>query len=238
MVQKRWVVGMAALAATLISTQAAAHYLWLESNSRETKLFFGEAEMLLKEKSPGRLDEFQAPKAFAQLKDGTSRPIAGKRGENAILLPTEASDKGVYVLDESSPVKDLTQYGLGLAKSNYYSRVGSTVHAEQDGLPLDIRSEANNKFAVLYHGRPVKGAKVEVVAPNTWMQEHKTDAQGHVTINAPWKGQYVLHVLHVDKTPGSFDGKSYESLRNHLTYTFKTARGAEPGPAKAPKHEE
>lgn len=238
MLRKRWVVGTATLAAMLISTHAAAHYLWLETNNGQTKLFFGEAEMLLKEKSPGRLDEFQAPNAFAKLKDGTSRPIALKRKENAILLSTEANDKGVYVFDESSPVKDLTQYGLGLAKSNYYAREGNTAPAGRDALTLDIRPEANNKFSVVYKGRPVKGAKVEVVAPNTWMQEHKTDEQGYVSINTPWKGQYVIHVLYIDKTPGSFDGKNYDSLRNHLTYTFKTTRGTEPGPAKAPTHAE
>ena len=75
-----------------------------------------------------------------------------------------------------------------------------------------------------------------MIAPNTWMQEHKTDAQGAVEINTPWRGQYVVHVLHIDKTAGEFAGKKYENLRNHFTYSFIKTEGADPGPATPPHH--
>jgi hypothetical protein len=60
-------------------------------------------------------------------------------------------------------------------------------------------------------------------------------ADGAVQINAPWRGQYVVHVLHVDTTPGEFGGKQYESVRNHYTLTFVQDKGENPGPAIPPK---
>ena len=52
------------------------------------------------------------------------------------------------------------------------------------------------------------------------MKEYKTDKAGKVKADVPWAGQYVIEVIHTDKTPGKFDGKDYESLRHRATYTF------------------
>ena len=43
---------------------------------------------------------------------------------------------------------------------------------------------------------------------------------GKVKLETPWQGQYVLEVIHTDKTPGQFAGKAYESVRHRATYTF------------------
>ena len=137
---------------------------------------------------------------------------------------------------ESLEVRDLTKRGLGFAKSNYYARNGSAGAADNSPLVLDLQERRPNAFTVLYRGQPLKDAKLEVIAPNTWIQEHKTDAQGMVEINTPWRGQYVVHLLHVDQTPGEFAGSKYDSLRNHFTYTFVKNDGADPGPAMPPKH--
>lgn len=102
--------------------------------------------------------------------------------------------------------------------------------------------EPTDTGARLYYGeaeaalKEKSPGKLEVIAPNTWVQEHKTDAQGAVAINTPWRGQYVVHVLYVDKTAGEFAGKKYESLRNHFTYSFIKTDGADPGPATPPHH--
>ncbi len=45
------------------------------------------------------------------------------------------------------------------------------------------------------------------------------------------------YVVHVEKTPGEFADKKYESLRNHLTCTFVKKDGTDPGPAVPPKQE-
>jgi hypothetical protein len=220
----------------LMSGTAQAHYLWIESSDNGARLYYGEADVLLKEKSPGKLDNIKAPQAFVPDASGKASAVAINRSAEYFSIAGNASAPAVLATEESLEVRDLTKNGLGFAKSNYYARNGQPANGTATPLVLDVKGNSVNGFTVLYRGQPLKDAKLEVIAPNTWMQEHTTDAQGMVHINTPWRGQYVVHVLHVDKTPGEFAGKKYENLRNHLTYTFVKKDGAEPGPAAPPKH--
>ena len=219
--------------ALLACSVAQAHYLWIEPSEGGAKLYFGEAEAQLKEQSPGKLDNIKGPQAFVIDANGAKAAAPLARAEDHFTV----SGKGTAVTaaEESLEVRDLSKQGLGIAKPNYYARTGQP-GGNTANLPLDVQARGENAFVLLYRGQPVKGAKLDVIAPNTWMQEHTTDAQGIVRINTPWRGRYVLHVLHVDKTPGEFAGKKYDNARNHFTYTFVKTDGADPGPAVPPTH--
>lgn len=221
--------------APFITANAQAHYLWIEQTNAGAQLFFGEVQEGVKEKSPGKLDNIKAPAASVQKAKGQALDATdARRMEQSFVIADSKGAAAVTVVEESLEVKDLTKHGLGLAKSNYYARAGNAA-AGNATMALDVQQQAANRFTVTYRGQPLANAKLEVIAPNTWVQEHKTNAKGTVEINTPWRGQYVLHVLHVDATPGEHQGKKYESLRNHLTYTFVSPKGADPGPAVAPK---
>jgi uncharacterized GH25 family protein len=230
---KTAVLGM--VAALVTTGTAQAHYLWIEQSNAGAQLFFGEVQEGIKEKSPGKLDNIKAPIASVQKARGQSFvPVEAKRKENGFAIAESKGVAAVNVVEESLDVRDLTKHGLGHAKSNYYARSGKAAD-ENAMMALDVQQLAPNRFVVKYRGQPLVNAKLEVVAPNTWVQEHKADANGAVEINTPWRGQYLLHVLHVDPTQGEYQGKKYESLRNHLTYTFVNSKGADPGPATPPK---
>jgi hypothetical protein len=233
---------MASVMATLLvaATHANAHYLWIEPSSAGHRLHFGEAEILLKEKSPGRLDGFQAPKALALASASAPEEIPVTRAVDHFALGTKSNARAVVALDESMAVRDLSKSGLGLAKTNYYARFARSGVVEKQGflLPLDavaFERQGSRVMTILYRGQPLRGAKVQVIAPNTWMQEHAAQADGTVQIHTPWRGQYVVHVLHVDKTAGEFGGQNYDAVRNHYTLTFVQDKGAPPGPAIPPK---
>ncbi|RJF95499.1 DUF4198 domain-containing protein [Noviherbaspirillum saxi] len=229
----------ACCAALIASGTAQAHYLWIESGDSGARLYYGEPDALLKEKSPGKLDNIKSPKAFVQdTPSGKPGAVTISRAAEYFAIANNKGTPAILAVEESLEVRDLTKHGLGFAKSNYYARYGqAATDSSASPLVLDIHGSGPNKLAVVYRGQPLKDAKLEVIAPNTWMQEHKTDAQGAVHINTPWRGQYVVHVLHIDQAPGEFSGKKYDSLRNHLTYTFTKADGSDPGPAVPPKHE-
>lgn len=214
---------------------AQAHYLWIEPGEAGARLFYGETDALLKEKSPGRLDRIKAPQAFA-VPAGSSQASAAALSRMAghIAIASPASATTILAAEESLEVRDLSANGLGWAKTNYYARHGQPA-GDAAPLALDVRARGPNALTVLYRGQPLAHAKLEVIAPNTWVQEHKTDAQGHVSLNTPWRGLYVLHVLHVDKTPGEFAGQRYDSLRQHFTYSFIQAQGPDAGPAVPPQ---
>lgn len=231
----------AVLGMLFIAGTAQAHYLWIEPGDTGARLYYGEADALLKEKSPGKLDNIKAPQAFIPgAKGGKASAVAVSRTAEHFAIASNKGAPAILVSEESLEVRDLSKHGLGFAKSNYYARFGQPGTGSDSGstpLALDVQGRGPNGLTVLYRGQPLKDAALEVIAPNTWVQEHKTDAQGAVEINTPWRGQYVIHVLHVDKTPGEFSGKKYETLRNHFTYTFIKAEGADPGPAVPPRHE-
>lgn len=228
----------AALGALCVAGAAQAHYLWIEPGDTEARLYYGEADVLLMEKSPGKLDNIKSPQAFVpDATSGKTNAVAVSRAADYFTIASRAP--AILVAEESLEVRDLSKHGLGVAKSNYYARHGQpgmSGNGSAAPLVLDVQGHGPNALTVLYRGQPLKDAKLEVIAPNTWVQEHQTDAQGMVAINTPWRGRYVVHVLHVDKTPGEFAGKKYEALRNHFTYTFIKAEGADPGPAMPPKH--
>ena len=227
----------AVCAALFACGTAQAHYIWLEADDTGARLYFGEADVLVKEKSPGKLDNIKSPQAFTV-------DAAGKRTGTALERKQQyfAAASGKYAAlvasEESLDVRDLSKSNLGIAKPNYYARNGQPAADAASALPLDVAAGGANSFTVLYRGQPLKDAKLEVIAPNTWVQEHTTDANGAVRINTPWRGQYVLHVLHVDRTPGEFGGKKYDNVRSHFTYSFMKPDGADPGPAIPPQHRE
>lgn len=222
-------------AAILASGAAQAHYLWIEPGDTGARLYYGEADNLLKEKSPGKLDNIKAPRAFVT-KAARIDAVSVSRTAEFFAIDSGTTAPTVLVAEEFLEVRDLSKHGLGVAKSNYYARYGQPATSGASPLALDVQARGANALVVSYRGQPLKDAKLEVVAPNAWIQEHKTDAQGAVKINAPWRGQYVVHVLHIDRTPGEFAGQKYDNLRNHFTYTFTKADGADPGPALAPQH--
>jgi hypothetical protein len=229
-------------ATALVATASAhAHYLWIEQGNTGHRLHFGEAEMLLKEKSPGRLDAFREPRALAADSASTTlNAVPVTRAADHFALRTKPNVQAIAVADESMPVRDLTKHGLGIAKTNYYARYAPSgvVNRDDFNLPVDVTAVGKSDariLTILYRGQPIQGAKVQVIAPNTWMQEHEAQADGAVQINMPWRGQYVVHVLHVDKTPGEFDGQKYDAVRNHYTLTFVQDKGAPAGLAIPPK---
>lgn len=224
--------------ALCVAGAAQAHYLWIEPGDTGARLYYGEADVLLMEKSPGKLDNIKAPQAFVpDAISGKPSVATISRADGYFAIASRAPV--ILAAEESLEVRDLSKHGLGLAKSNYYARHGQpgiSGNVSVAPLVLDVQGRGPNALTVLYRGQPLKDAKLEVIAPNTWVQEHQTDAQGMVAINTPWRGRYVVHILHVDKTPGEFADKKYEALRNHFTYTFIKAEGADPGPAMPPKH--
>ncbi|WP_112990455.1 DUF4198 domain-containing protein [Herminiimonas fonticola] len=226
----------ACCAALLVSSVAQAHYLWLESGKTDASLYYGEVDVQLREKSPGKLDRISGLQAFVPNGSDVKSVNVNRTATHLGIASGKAST--VLALEESLAVADLTKHNLGMAKSNYYARLGQPLASGTTSpLVLDIAQGSKaNSFVLLYRGQPLKNAKLEVIAPNTWMQEHHTNEQGIVEINTPWRGQYVMHVLHIDKTAGEFAGKPYDNLRNHLTYTFVKSKGANAGPVQPPKH--
>ena len=208
---------------------AGAHYLWLEPAGNTARLFFGEVNEV-REQSPGRLDEMPQPVA-RRVPDG--KEVAFVRGRTAFALPAGAGTRWVAV-EAGYPVKDWTKQGIGVVKPVFSARLSdwplATALPPAPGIDLDVQPvpASRDTVQVLFQGRPLAGARLVVHAPNGWDQEHKADGEGKVRVLLPWRGQYVLEVLHRDAVAGEFQGQRYEAVRHRATLTIVRRDGRSP----------
>lgn len=200
-----------------VTLPASAHYLWLEQADGQTKLFFGEYESNLHEKTGGRLDTIAAPEA--RLLDAGATTLSLKR--NADFIAVEGVKNQPVIANElGMKVKDMTKYHFGLAKPMYYARIGSGLAEAASTNALDIQPLGNNKVLINLNGKPLAKGKLTITAPNQWQQELDADDKGQVTFNTPWPGLYVMEVINLEPSKGSFQGDIYENIRHVSTLSI------------------
>ncbi|HRP69844.1 MAG TPA: hypothetical protein PLY93_09970 [Turneriella sp.] len=202
-----------------------AHYIWIEyDKGREAKVYFGGVEDNEREVLPGKLDKIIGLKAHTIDAQGMLKESVVKKTSHYLGVEAQPNTTSIYVETLVMPVADLSKFGLGVVKPNYYARFGMhrTSSPQKAEMNLDILPVANAKdtMQILFRGKGLEKAKVSLYAPNTWMKEYRTDKDGKIQLSLPWTGEYVLEVIYTEKVSGKFDGKAYEAIRHRATYTF------------------
>ncbi len=206
------------LVALLQSLPASAHFIWLEQADGQTKLYFGEYEGGLREKTGGRLDSIAAPEATTL--DNKALTVATKRAADFIAIEGDNNqpvNQPVIAHELSMKVKDMSKYHYGIAKPMYYARIGAGKAEGVSSHALDIQPLGDNKVRVNLNGKPLAKAKLKVMAPNQWLQELDADDNGEAIFTMPWAGLYVLEVIHLEPSKGSYQGDTYENIRHVST---------------------
>jgi uncharacterized GH25 family protein len=193
------------------AAMAQAHFIWLEQAEGQTKLFFGEYENNLREKTGGKLDNIAAPEA--SLLEAPASKLSLKRNTDHIAIE-KAQSPAVIASELSMKVKDMTKYGYGIAKPMYYARIGSDKSEAASTHLLDIQPLGNHKVVINLRGKPLAKAKLKITAPNQWQQELDANDKGEVTFNMPWSGLYVMEVIHLEPAKGTYQGDVYENIRH------------------------
>lgn len=197
---------------------AKAHYLWIEPVGEEAHLCFGEYENALREKSGGRLDTIAMPEV--QTNDDKHATVALQRKADYLALAAKAGQP-LIAQEITMKVKDLRKNNIGIVKPMYYSRFAAADAEGASALALDIQPLGKGRVRVSLHGKPLAKAKLNVFAPNQWLREYETDAQGETTVETPWPGLYVLEVVHVEATKGEYQGDAYEGIRHVGTLSLR-----------------
>ncbi len=193
---------------------AQAHFIWLEQAEGQTKLYFGEYEGGVREKTGGRLDTIAAPEAVLLSNQTNQLPM--KRQADYIAID-DAKSQPVIAHELTMKVKDMTKYHWGIVKPMYYARSSSGVAEAMSSHALDIQPLGNNQVRINLNGKPLANAKLKVIAPNQWLQELDANDQGEATYVMPWAGLYVLEVIHLEANPGKYQGDQYENIRHVST---------------------
>ncbi|MGO4329123.1 DUF4198 domain-containing protein [Cupriavidus sp. 2TAF22] len=218
-----------ALTCAAFVAPARAHYLWLEQDKVSAHLYFGEYEEMLRERSPGRLDEMPGPEIRALGRDGQTAALTASREAGGFRFASQPRGIAVLASEGAYAVKDWTHAGLGVVKPMFYARLigESTAAAEvATSMPLDILPTGSaGEYRVVFRGTPLAAADVRVIASNAWTREATTGKDGLVRFAFPWRGQYILHVIHLERTPGTFDGTAYAAVRHRATATLTIPAG-------------
>lgn len=256
-------VRMVTLALSLFgaTSSASAHQIWLEqpAGAKEAKLAFGEFGENMRELSPGRLDKFVSPTATLLSTKG-DKPLTLTKGADGFVVPAKAGKGDSIVVEDSS-------YPLIVRKGGGHGAPAATApkekeketrlawtpaarhitdfHAQPAKLTLDILPTGKpGELQVVYKGKPLPEAKVEITAASGWGQEAETDKDGKVTFALPWKTSYLVGLHHSDAAPGKRKAaageEAYDTASYSTTLTFVTTTGlaAPPAPpAKKPSPE-
>jgi uncharacterized GH25 family protein len=207
---------LSAITALLISLPASAHFIWLEQADGQTKLYFGEYEGGLREKTGGKLDNISSPEAMT-LDNKTL--VAIKRAADYIAVEG-ANNQPVIAHELGMKVKDMTKYHYGIAKPMYYARIGTGKAEAVSSHALDIQPLGDNKVRVNLNGKPLAKAKLKVMAPNQWLQELDADDSGEAAFTMPWAGLYVLEVIYLEPSKGNYQNEAYENIRHVSTLSI------------------
>jgi len=204
---------------------ANAHYIWIERDAKSARLYFGEVAEV-RERSPGRLDEIRAPEVWSP---GSVAPLAAVRGKAYFAIAGELKNQ-VLARETGYEVKNWS--GIGVVKPMFYARhsvwpLDATPAARHllDIVPVGRRRDT---FQVFFDGKPLPKAKVNLYAPNDWMQDHQTGADGTVKLLLPWRGQYVLEVIHKEERAGEFEGRKFDAFRHRAALTVVKSGGIPP----------
>lgn len=222
--------GLLATVCALAGLQSAsAHYLWIERQGQEATVYFGEFEESARERSPGRLDEMPSPQAQVLSASGAKHVALQKRSHGFAFSSAGGGQQALIVEEGAVGVKDWTAAGIGIVKPFFYARHQSLNGADAAPSPLltldIVPTRDEGVFQVFFRGKPLPKADVKIVAPNTWAQEGKTAADGLVRLPMPWKGQYILQVVHLEKGSDTYEGKAYQAKRHRATLTVVSPRG-------------
>lgn len=231
----------ATLALTLLGAASAAqaHQIWLEqpSGQKTTVIRFGEFGENLRETSPGLLDKFVKPTATLLSANG-EKTVDARKGSAGFELPFGASG-GDSIIAEDLNYPLYTWKQGGKETTNWYrpaARLITDFVELHPKLMLDlVPTGQTGEFRLFLKGEPKAKTKVTIVTQSGWAKEARTDEQGLVKFDMPWKGAYVAEVSVNERNPGErpgvngpekFDGVSYVT-----TLIYIKSDGVEPIPA-------
>lgn len=231
-----------ALLALINAAAVYAHQIWIEqSPGQDAVIRFGEFGENLREASPGLLDKFVKPQATLLSSRGEKKADASKT-PTGLALPFRAARGDTIVAEDASyPLYTWKQGDKEI--TNWYhpaARYLTAFTAQEPRLPLDLVPTGKvGEFKLYFKGKPLPKVKVNLLVQSGWAKEARTDEQGLVKFDMPWKGTYVAEVSHTDRTAGErpgaqgtekFDGVSYATT---VTYVKAAGLAALPPPPAA-----
>ena len=225
---------VAVIAALSFAGNASAHHLWLEADGTGAKLYFGEFEENLREASPGLLDRFKPLPEAKVVRTSGPQPLKVEKSPGAFVLTGTIGAADSIVAEQASVTERKQAERVVRTRGHLAARWVPDLAERAPVLMLDIVPTGTpGAFKVVYDGKPLPKAKLELIAESGWKRELKTDEQGAFTVALPWRGAYVIEIEHVEAKPGGEGADAHDRKRFVTALSFKVAQGMEGPPAPA-----
>lgn len=170
-----------------------------------------------------------AMESYHSISDLAAEPFnayALKEGLTAAILRREAAGTTAANGREmySRRAKTLVQVG-DVPSDNVLRPVGHTLEVIPDHNPYAAMSETRFPVRVLFQGRPLAGALVDLTALGTGTeptQGQRTDAKGRVTFDIPRQGAWKINVIWARVVEGRPEA-DFDTVFASLTFAYPTA---------------
>lgn len=211
---KKWLAPLLVISAA--ATPAAAHEVWIERDGNApVRIYLGEPAEAVPESGDPEFPKLKTPLLFAGSREHPA-PLVRRTNhiEAAVAAPGDVRlvDDNVF---EPWAGEDGKLQGV-----IYHARAGrsETKHAlDLEIVPLAANSD---RFAVLWQGSPVSGAKLTIIDPDRWAKTTVADDKGVVAVPARGKGRYLLSTSHEVKGERVLTGKTVASTVHVSTLTY------------------
>lgn len=195
------------MAGLLLSGAARADYMWFDDRANTLKVQVGQFDQ-----PRTTVADFKSVKAVSA--DG--KPLAVESHDSSFtvrnvksgdvrLTSTQDAGNGVLVYHQA-------RYGCNDTKAvNDFELVPTTPNG--------------NTFQLMWKGKPVAAAQVNVATSQGWRRVMSSAEDGTIPFDTPFTGLYVLEVTaRVNNGSVTVDGKQYNDVRQTATLSFEVAK--------------
>ena len=228
---------LAVLALMLMPFFSMAHGYWLEvkgsgkvGEAAKIQIYYGEYvnQGRMKGKS---LDKMNEIKLFVIDEAGNRTEVPTVQTEThweGTFTPKAEGNYQVLGINETREVQDWHKHNLGIVRPMQYLRtnykVGSGAIMAKAVNHFDIvATEADNGINLIAfkNNAPADKAKLTIISPDGWEKVKITTERGRTSFVPNTKGVYLIEAEWIDKTPGTYKDKPYESVRYHTETTIE-----------------
>lgn len=221
----------------LLPFLSEAHGYWLEvkgsgkvGEPAKIQIFYG--EYLNQGRMKGKsLDKMNEIKLFVIDEAGNRIEVPTVQTEThweGTFTPKTEGNYQVMGINETREVQDWVKHNLGIVRPMQYLRtnytVGKGIAATKPNNYLDIiATESDNgiNLNAFKNNAPADKVKLTVISPDGWEKVKVTSERGRASFVPNAKGVYLIEAEWIDKTPGTYKDKQYESIRYHSETTIE-----------------
>lgn len=220
------------IALLLCTVLASAHAVWIETALKGTKnkphevrVYLGEYAENLRDSVSHWFSNMRDVKLYVTTPDGKREAVSIKEDGRQLIGNFTPTADGSYTLSISHTVETI----YGETKIEYYATATVVVGKESQA-----QLSSNTAFAIVPGSeepeqravpltvfrdkRPLADSKIEVISPDGWVKEFKSNQQGEASFSPVQPGQYLLEASTTEKTPGTHNGKPYKSVTHIVTH--------------------